>query len=59
VSLLEPLGSETLVSLKLGAAEVIARFAANFREPPGTPVRLHLNPAHLHLFDSMSGAALV
>ena len=59
VSLLEPLGSETLVSLTLGAAEVIARLAASFREPPGTPVKLHLNPAHLHLFDSKSGAALV
>ncbi len=58
VSLLEPLGSETLVSLKLGAAEVIARLAASFREPPGTPVQMHLNPAHLHLFDSESGAAL-
>ncbi|WP_077034730.1 ABC transporter ATP-binding protein [Pelomonas sp. KK5] len=58
VSLLEPLGSETLVSLKLGASEVIARLAANFREPPGTTVKLHLNPAHLHLFDPQSGLAL-
>jgi len=59
VSLLEPLGSETLVTLKLGAAEVIARLAANFREAPGTPVTLHMNPSHLHLFDPQSGAALV
>ena len=59
VSLLEPLGSETLVTLKLGAAEVIARLAANFREAPGTPITLHMNPAHLHLFDPESGAALV
>ncbi|MDY0745714.1 sn-glycerol-3-phosphate ABC transporter ATP-binding protein UgpC [Paucibacter sp. R3-3] len=58
VSLLEPLGSETLVSLKLGASEVIARLAASFREPPGTTVNLHLNPAHLHLFDPQSGVAL-
>ncbi len=58
VSLLEPLGSETLVTLKLGAAEVVARLAANFREAPGTPVRLNLNPSHLHLFDPQSGAAL-
>jgi len=57
VSLLEPLGSETLVTLKLGAAEVIARLAASFREAPGTPVRLNLNPAHLHLFDPASGVA--
>jgi len=58
VSLLEPLGSETLVSLKLGASEVIARLAANFREPPGTTVNLHLNPTHLHLFDPESGLAI-
>jgi multiple sugar transport system ATP-binding protein len=58
VSLLEPLGSETLVTLKLGAAEVIARLAASFREAPGTPVVLHVDPAHLHLFDPQSGAAL-
>jgi len=57
VSLLEPLGAETLVSLKLGATEVIARLAANFREPPGTPVSLYLSPAHLHLFDPTSGMA--
>ena len=58
VALLEPLGSETLVSLKLGVSEVIARLAASFREAPGTPISLHMNPAHLHLFDSKSGAAL-
>ena len=58
VALLEPLGSETLVSLKLGVSEVIARLSASFKEPPGTPISLHLNPAHLHLFDSKSGAAL-
>jgi len=58
VSLLEPLGSETLVSLKLGASEVIARLAANFRAPPGTPITLHLNPTHLHLFHPETGLAL-
>ncbi len=57
VSLLEPLGPETLVTLRLGASEVIARLAASFRQAPGTPVQLNLNPAHLHLFDPASGAA--
>lgn len=58
VALLEPLGSETLVTFKLGASEVIARVAASFRESSGTRVNLQLNPSHLHLFDSASGMAL-
>ena len=58
VSLLEPLGSETLVTLKIGAAEMVARCAADFRQPPGTRLAVHMNPRHLHLFDKASGAAL-
>ncbi len=58
VSLLEPLGAETLVTLKLGASEVIARAPAAFRDAPGTPLKLHVQPSHLHLFDPQSGAAL-
>ena len=58
VSLLEPLGAETLVTLKLGAAEVVARLSPGFREPPGTRLALHVSPAQLHLFDAQTGAAL-
>ena len=58
VSLLEPLGAETLVTLKVGRVEVVARCPASFREPPGSAVTLHVAPAHLHLFDAASGAAL-
>jgi multiple sugar transport system ATP-binding protein len=58
VSLLEPLGAETLVTLKVGSAEMIARLAASFRETPGTKVTLHVNAAHLHLFDPQTGEAL-
>jgi len=58
VSLLEPLGAETLVTLKVGGAALIARLAASFREAPGTPLAVHVNPVHLHLFDPQSGAAL-
>jgi multiple sugar transport system ATP-binding protein len=58
VSLLEPLGAEVLVTLKLGVAEVVARCPAAFREPPGTPVTLYVDPAHFTLFDAASGAAL-
>ena len=58
VSLLEPLGAETLVTLKIGRVEMVARCPASFRDPPGTAVALHVNPSHLHLFDAASGAAL-
>jgi len=58
VSLLEPLGAETLATLKVGGAEMIARCQASFRERPGTRVAVHMNPRHLHLFDAASGVAL-
>jgi multiple sugar transport system ATP-binding protein len=58
VALLEPLGAETLVTLSVGAAEMVARFPASFREAAGTPITVHLPPQHLHLFDAESGQAL-
>ncbi|MFN0184325.1 MAG: ABC transporter ATP-binding protein [Aquabacterium sp.] len=58
VSLLEPLGAETLVTMKVGNAEMVARCSAAFRQPPGTPLQLHMSPASLHLFDAQSGAAI-
>jgi len=58
VSLLEPLGAETLVLLKIGNAEMTARCNAAFRDPPGTRLPVHMNPRHMHLFDAGSGAAL-
>jgi multiple sugar transport system ATP-binding protein len=58
VSLLEPLGAETLVTLRLGRAEMVARWPAAFREAPGTAVEVCIEPQHLHLFDAASGAAV-
>jgi multiple sugar transport system ATP-binding protein len=58
VSLLEPLGAETLATLKIGGAEMIARCHAGFREAPGTRLPVHMNPRHMHLFDSATGRAL-
>jgi multiple sugar transport system ATP-binding protein len=58
VVLLEPLGAETLATLAVGGAELVARMPAQFREPPGTAVTLHVAPAHLHLFDAETGAAV-
>ena len=58
VQLLEPLGSETLVTLRIGSAEMVARCPASFRQPPGALLDVFLQPQHLHLFDAASGAAI-
>jgi multiple sugar transport system ATP-binding protein len=58
VALLEPLGAETLVTLKVGACELVARWSAAFREPVGARLPIYLDPRHLHLFDAASGAAI-
>jgi multiple sugar transport system ATP-binding protein len=58
VVLLEPLGAETLVTLRVGSAELVARASATFRERPGTRLSVHVMPEHLHLFDTASGNAL-
>ena len=58
VALLEPLGAETLVTLKIGRAEMVARAPASFRDKPGTALDVFLSPQHLHLFDAASGVAL-
>ncbi|HEY6135018.1 MAG TPA: sn-glycerol-3-phosphate ABC transporter ATP-binding protein UgpC [Rubrivivax sp.] len=58
LTLLEPLGAETLATLKIGAAEMVARCPASFREAPGTRLAVHLNPRHMHLFDAASGSAI-
>ena len=59
VMLLEPLGSETLVTLKVGNAEWIARCAASFKESPGHKLDVFVPPAALRLFDSASGQAVI
>jgi multiple sugar transport system ATP-binding protein len=58
VSLLEPLGAETLVTLRIGSAEMVARAPASFRDRPGTALDVYLSPQHLHLFDAASGVAI-
>ncbi len=58
VSLLEPLGAETLVTVRIGSHELVARGPATFRQPPGSAVDVYLQPQHLHLFDAASGLAL-
>ncbi len=58
VTLLEPLGAETLVSLRIGSADMVARWPASFREPAGTVLDVYVAAPHLHLFDAVSGNAI-
>jgi multiple sugar transport system ATP-binding protein len=58
VLLLEPLGAETLVTLRIGQAEMVARCPAAFRDKPGTRLNVFVRAPQLHLFDAHSGVAL-
>ena len=58
VTLLEPLGAETLVTLQIGAVEMVARAPASFHQQTGSAIDVYLSPQHLHLFDADSGAAI-
>ena len=56
--LVEPLGAETLITLQLGSAEMVARVGASFHAAPGSALSVHLDPRQLHLFDTKTGQAL-
>ena len=58
VTVLEPLGHETLIYVDTGAGEVIAK--ADGRRPPqvGDTVRLSALPENVHVFDAATGTAL-
>lgn len=58
LSLLEPLGAETLGLFQIGSHELTARLSARFHEPLGSALRLYTHPDHLHLFDATTGQAL-
>ncbi len=54
----EPLGSETIVDVKVGGALVKVRAAPEVRPTAGTHVHLRVDPRDLVLFDPESGAAI-
>ena len=58
VSLVEPLGSDTLVHFRLGGEDYIARVPPELRPRPGDALTLAACPAKMHLFDVASGAVL-
>jgi ABC-type sugar transport system ATPase subunit len=54
-SVVEPLGSDTLVSLDVGGTAVIARLPPRVVRRKGEVVRLSADPANLHFFDKSTG----
>ncbi len=58
VVITEPLGAETLVTFKVGDAELVARCAASFDPAPGDRQTVYLAPGAMHLFDRNSGQSL-
>jgi multiple sugar transport system ATP-binding protein len=56
VELVEPLGAETIVYVRVGDVRVAARAAAGPQPSPGTVVALRADPQRVHLFDAVSGA---
>ena len=55
VELVELLGAENLLTLKLGAQELKARLPPQVRPPVGARLPIALDPTHFHLFDQSSG----
>ena len=54
-SVVEPLGSDTLVSLDVGGTAVVARLPPRVVRRKGEAVRLAADPANLHFFDKSTG----
>jgi multiple sugar transport system ATP-binding protein len=58
VWLVEPMGSETWVTVERGEVRLVARCPAEFEAPPGAPVWLSFDAGRLHWFDGESGRRL-
>jgi len=54
----EPLGSDTMVSLDIAGAPLIARLPPRLVRRAGEPVALGADPSALHLFDPATGRRL-
>ncbi len=58
VSVVEPLGAETLIYVDIGGTEVIATVSGRSVPGPGDRVRLNIAVEEIHVFDQTSGKAL-
>jgi multiple sugar transport system ATP-binding protein len=59
VEVVEPLGSETLLTVAIDEHRLIARFPPRTGISPGENVDLAFDPAHVHLFDPGSGSSVL
>jgi multiple sugar transport system ATP-binding protein len=58
VEVVEPLGSEILLDMKIAAAQMVARVEPSVRVKVHEPVRMAVNTDKLHFFDLKSEAAV-
>jgi multiple sugar transport system ATP-binding protein len=54
----EPLGSDTLVFMRLGEADVVARLPPSLGVAPGDRLEIAVDPMSLHFFDPSTGKAV-
>ena len=59
VDLVEGLGSDAYVSLRIGQTMLLARTPSDARPNEGESVTVHINPMKLHLFDPKSELSLI
>jgi multiple sugar transport system ATP-binding protein len=58
VELAEALGHEQLLHLRAEGVPLTVRGAPGVRPAVGSSVRVHVDPAHVHLFDAVTGVSL-
>ncbi len=58
VWLVEPAGAETLVTVAVGEARLVARATGDLEARPGAPAWLRVDPARVHRFDPATGRRL-
>jgi multiple sugar transport system ATP-binding protein len=58
IYVVEPLGNETVLTLKVGATLINVRVPAGFDRPIGEACAVRPESGHLHLFDTETGVAL-
>ncbi|SDH01685.1 ABC transporter ATP-binding protein [Pelagibacterium luteolum] len=58
ILIVEPMGSETQVTMKLGQTSVIGLFRERVAGMPGETIGITIDPAKTHLFDAVNGQRL-
>ena len=58
VEVVEPVGSDVYVNLRLGPHRLVARLGPDMLPAPGRPLPLRISSGHLHFFDAASGRRL-